>query len=109
MTSPNFIEEELAFDRFVDQGILDADEAAVKSGYRGDGSNADFSAEAISARLGNVQVDPEDDYDDSEPADTAGFMGKNACWDCLVELNPGEECDGGHVTITQSGKLVIHD
>lgn len=52
-------EQEAAYDRLDDQGQLDAATIREMTGYDTDGSNEDFTAEAITARTGNIALSSE--------------------------------------------------
>ena len=56
MNSPDFTSEQ-QYDHYDSQGIFDAATIREKSGYETEGSNEDFTAEAIAARVGSVALD----------------------------------------------------
>ena len=68
MNNPDVFTEQ-QYDRLDDQGMYDAATIREKTGYETDGSNEDFTYEAIAARVGTVVLNNLEDESQIPPFD----------------------------------------
>lgn len=105
MSNP-YHEQEQAYDHLDDTGLFDAATVRELSGYETDGENADFTAEAIAARAGNIALTGAEVIDDREEWVQSMHLTKPSSSGPYVRATP-EEMASTSAAVAEQKTLIV--